>query len=108
MINDCDHVIPTYNEIISCQQGGITLTKVVLYKIFFMSHKVVHALKNFFKIFENKSLTQIQGKEIVIITKQVYAAVVSMKSMEMFTEVSSSVIIKTFRQSSSIFLLRGE
>ena len=50
----CDRVIPTFNEIPSSQQGGITLTKLVLDEIFFMSCNVINALKNFLKIFESK------------------------------------------------------
>ena len=40
-------VIPTYNEIPSSQQGGITLTKLVLVEIFFVSCNIINALKNF-------------------------------------------------------------
>ncbi len=57
----CDCAIPTNNEILSSQQGGITLTKLVLDKIFFISCNVINALKNFLKIFEIKGLTHIQG-----------------------------------------------
>ncbi len=75
----CDSVIPTfYNEITSSQQGGITLTKLVLDEIFFMSCDVINALKNFLKIFESKGLTHIQGKNVSVITKQLHAAVVSL------------------------------
>ncbi len=39
-----DHVIPTYNEIPSSQQRGITLTKLVLDEIFSMSCDVINPL----------------------------------------------------------------
>ena len=74
----CDCVIPTYNEIPSSQQGRITLTKLVLDEIFFMSCNVINALKNFLKIFESKGLTRIQGKNVSVITKQLHATVVSL------------------------------
>ncbi len=73
----CDHVIPTYNEICSSQQGGITLTKRVLDE-FFMSCNVIDALKNFLKIFVSKGLIQINGKNVSVITKQLYAEVDSL------------------------------
>ncbi len=75
-LSDC--VIPTYNDIPSSQQGRITLTKLVLDEIFFMSRNIINALKNFLKIFESKGLTQIQGKNVSVITKQLHAAVVSL------------------------------
>ncbi len=74
----CDHVIHTYNEISSCQQGRITLTKSVLDEIFFMLHDVINSFKNFLKIFESKGFTWIQGKNVSMITKQLNAAVVSL------------------------------
>ncbi len=75
-LRDC--VIPTYNEIPSSQQGGITLTKLVLDEIFFMSCNVINALKNLLKIFESKGLTHIQGKNVSVITKKLHAPVVSL------------------------------
>ncbi len=57
----CDCVIPTYNEIPCGQQDGITLTKIVLDEISFMSCNIINALKNFLKIFESKGLSWIQG-----------------------------------------------
>ncbi len=47
-------------------------------EIFFMSCNVINALKNFLKIFESKGLTQIQGKNVSLITKQLHATVVSL------------------------------
>ncbi len=64
-----DRVIPTYNEIPSSQQGRITLTRLVLDEMFFISHDVIDAFKNFLKIFESKCLTRIQGKNVSVITK---------------------------------------
>ncbi len=75
-LSDC--VIPTYNDIPSSQQGRITLTKLVLDEIFFMSRNIINALKNFLKIFESKGLTHIQGKNVSVITKQLHATVVSL------------------------------
>ncbi len=74
----CDWVIPTYNEIPSSQQGGITLTKLVLDEIFFMSRNIINALKNFHGTFESNGLTCIQGKNASVITKQLHAVVVSL------------------------------
>ncbi len=65
----CDCVIPNDNEICSSHQGGITLTKLVLDEIFFMSCNVIDTLKNFLKIFESKGLTCIQGKSNFRISK---------------------------------------
>ncbi len=73
----CDPVIPTYTKIHSRQQGGITLTKLVLDEIFFMCLNVINALKNSLKIFERKGLTWIQGKN-VIIAKHLHAAEVGL------------------------------
>ncbi len=73
-----DHVIPNYNEIPSSQQGRIIMTKLVVDEIFFLSCHIINALKNFFKIFESKGLTNIQGKNISVITKQLHSAVVSL------------------------------
>ncbi len=81
-----DCVIPTYNEIPSCQQGRITLTKLVWDEIFFMSHNVINALKNFLKIFESKGLTRIQGENVSVITKQLHAAVVSLNEVGMLPD----------------------
>ncbi len=39
-----------------------------------MSSNIINALKNFLKIFENKGLTQIQGKNVSVITKQLHTA----------------------------------
>ncbi len=74
----CGFVITTYNEICSSQQGRITLIKLVLEKIIFMSCDVINALKNFLKIFESKGLNQIQSMKISVITKQLNVAVVSL------------------------------
>ncbi len=43
-----------------------------------MSCNVINAIKNFSKIFKSKYLTQIQGKNISVITNQLHAAVVSL------------------------------
>ncbi len=78
-----DHVIPTYNEIPSSpsQQGGITLTTLVLDEIFFISHDVINDLKNFLKIFESIGSTQIQGNNVSVITKQLHATVISLNEV---------------------------
>ncbi len=74
----CDCVVSTYNEICSSQQGGITLTKLVLDENFCMFFNIINTLKNFLKIFESNGLTLIQGKTVSMITKQLHAAVVSL------------------------------
>ncbi len=61
-VKRCDHIALTYNEIIFCQWGGITLTQSVLDEIIAMSCNIINELKNFLKIFESKGLTQIQIK----------------------------------------------
>ncbi len=58
-------VTPTYNDICSSQYGRINLNKFVLDGIFL-------------KIFESKGLTQFQGKNIYVITKQLHATAVSL------------------------------
>ncbi len=60
----CDNVIPTYNEICSSQQGQITLTKLVLEEIFYISCNIINVLKNFLKIFESGGSTCIQGRHL--------------------------------------------
>ncbi len=82
----CDHVIPTYNEICFSPQGGITLTKWVLDEIFFMFSNINNALKNFLKIFESKSSTHIEGKNVSVITKQLHAVVVSLDEVGTFPD----------------------
>ncbi len=65
----CDCVIPIYNEICSNQKGRITLTKLVLDDICFMSHGIINTLKNFFEFLESEVLTHIQGKNVSLNTK---------------------------------------
>ncbi len=68
-LNDCQTLWLCYSYlwwICSNQQGEITLTKLVLDEIFFTSHKIINALKNFCIIFESKVLNQIQGKIISV------------------------------------------
>ncbi len=84
-LRDC--VIPTYNEIPTSQQGRITLTKLVLDEIFFVSHDVINALKNFLKIFESKGFTRIQGKNVSVITKQLHATVVSLDEVGTYGDI---------------------
>ncbi len=72
----CEHVVPTYNEISSCHQGIITLIKLVLNEIMFMSCSIITSLKDFLKIFDSKGLPQIQGDIISGITKQFLVAIV--------------------------------
>ncbi len=74
-LNDClcySHL----QSYLSCQQDMITLTKLVMDKIF--HGLLINTLKNFLKIFESKGLTWIQGKNVSVITKQMHAAVVSL------------------------------
>ncbi len=71
----------TYNEICSCQQGRITLTKLVLDEIFLMSCNVINAHKNYLKISESKSLTYIHGKNFSVVTKELGAALVSLNKV---------------------------
>ncbi len=63
----CDCVISTYSGICCSLQGEITLTKLVLDEIFFMSCIVINALKNFLKIFQSKGVTYIQSKNVSVI-----------------------------------------
>ncbi len=77
----CDLVIPIDNEIPSSQQGRITLNKLVLDEIFFMSWNVINTIKNCFKICLSKGLTHIQGNNISVITKPLHDAVVSMEEI---------------------------
>ncbi len=86
-------------------------TKLVLDEIFFMSHNVINALKNFLKIFESKGLTCFQGKNVSVITKQLHAAVVSLDEVgalpiETYGDILrgfTNLVMKTSRQSSSTF-----
>ncbi len=94
-------VVLTYNEISSSQQGGITLTKLVLDEIFFMSHNVINALKNFLKIFESKGLTRIQGKNVSVITKQLHAAVVSLDEVGALPDETYGDILQGFTKCSN-------
>ncbi len=96
-----DRVIPTYNEIPSSQQGGITLTKLVLDEIFFMSRDVINALKNFLKIFESKGLTRIQGENVSVITKQLHAAVVSLDEVGALPDETYGDILRGFTKCSN-------
>ncbi len=76
-----DDVIPSYNDISSSQQGGVTLTKLVLDEVFFTSWDVINTLKNFLMICESKGLIFVWGKNISIITEQLHAAVISLDNI---------------------------
>ncbi len=81
-----DHVIPTYNEICSSWQGGITLSKLVLDENFFMSWNVINALKNFLMVIGNKGFTCIKGKNVSLFTKKLFADVVSLHEVGSFPD----------------------
>ncbi len=96
----CDCVIPTYNEIPSSQQGWITLNKLVLDEIFFMSYNVINALKNFLNIFERKGLTHIQDKNVSVITKKLHAPVVSLDKVGTLPDETYGNILQGFTKCS--------
>ncbi len=83
------------------QQGRITLTKLVLDEIFFMSCDVINALKNFLKIFESKGLSHIQGKNVSVITKQLNAAVVSLDEVGALPDETYGDILRGFTNCSN-------
>ncbi len=88
-VNFHDCIIPTYNENPSSQQGGITLAKIVLDE---MSCDTINAIKSFFKIFESKGLTRIQGKNFSVISKQLHATVVSLDEVGILLMVTLDVV----------------
>ncbi len=87
MVGLCDHVIPTYNEICFSQQGGITLTKLLLGEIFFTSWNIINALKNFIKI--------------SVITKLFHATVVSLDEVDALPDEAFGNILWGFTKCSN-------
>ena len=66
-----------------------------------MSCDVINALKNFLKIFESKGLTQSQGENVSIITKQLHAAVVSLDEVGTLPDETYGDILQGFTKCSN-------
>ncbi len=85
-IEPCDHIIPIYNEICSYQQARITLIKLILDEILFVSKDIINVLYNFLNIFESRGLIHILCDSVSVITKQLHADVVSLNEIGTFPD----------------------